>query len=190
MKKIKTVFVTVKPKEYLQQGIRYCGGYAIKSILSAYGLDNGRNPKEYLLSLYKSLGFTTPIILKRILKTYGLKATIKRINALSDDKKLEAIKNELNRNHPIIMLVGNGYSPTREYSPFRRQCISHYITIWGYNEKEKIFYVYDSYVSKKSYDKIKIGNIKRTYSEILRDWKGAFYSRHRNFLFMPVSKKS
>ena len=186
IKKGKEIFVTVKPKEYLQQGMRYCGGYTIKAILSAYGLDDGKTPKEYLPSLIKSLGFTTPKIIQRVLKKYGLSASIKRVNHLSDNKKLESIKKELDKNHPIILIVGNGYSPTGKYSSFRRQCISHYITIWGYNEEERIFYIYDSYVDKKSYDKIKIGNIKRSYLEILRDWKGSFYSRHRNFLFIPI----
>ena len=61
------VVVKVKPKEYLQQGMRYCGGYTIKAILSAYNFDDGRHPKKYLPLLIKSLGFTLPGDIKEVL---------------------------------------------------------------------------------------------------------------------------
>lgn len=131
----KKVVLSVKPKEYLKQGMRYCGGYTIKAVLSAYNLDDGRHPKDYL---------------------------------------------------PLF--IRNGYSPTGKYSAIRRQLISHWITIWGYDDKERIFFVYDSCVEPKCYDKIPVGNVKRTYKQILRDWKGAFYFRFKNFLYIPVIK--
>ena len=89
------VIVKVKPKEYLQQGMRYCGGYTIKAILSAYDFDDDRHPKKYLPLLIKSLGFTLPSNIKKILQKHGLKISIQRANKVSDKKKLELLKKEL-----------------------------------------------------------------------------------------------
>ena len=187
MSTIKKV-LKIKPKEYLQQGMRYCGGYDIKAVLSAYDLDDGRHPKNYLPTILKSLGFMTPKIIKDVLRNYRLRVNVKRANNLLDNKKLEAIKKELDKNHPVILLIGNGYSPKGKYSWIKQQLTSHWISIWGYNDKEKIFYVYDSFVDKNSYDRIPVGNVKRTYEQVLRDWRGSFYFRHINFLYISVSK--
>ena len=181
--------VNHKPREYLQQGMRHCGGYIIKAILSAYNLDDGRHPKKYLPLKIKSLGFTTPKLIQETLKQYGFDAPIKRANKFSDNEKIQSIKKELDKNHPVILLIGNGYLSTGEFSELRMNCVSHWITVWGYNDKEKTFFIYDSYVDKKSYDKIPVGNVTRTYEQVLRDWKGAFYFRIKSFLYIPVMKK-
>ena len=180
--------VTPKPREYLQQGMRHCGGYTIKAILNAYNLDEGRHPKKYLPSKIKSLGFTTPKIIQEILKRYGFDAPIKRANKLSDNEKIQVIKKELDKNHPVILLIGNGYLPTGEFSERRMNWVSHWITVYGYNDQEKKLFIYDSYVDKKNYEQIPVGNIKRTYEQVLRDWKGAFNFRIKSFLYISVRK--
>lgn len=176
--------IKIKPKEYLEQGMRYCGGYTIKAILSAYKLDDGRKPNEYLPSLKKSLGFTTPKIIQRVLKTYRINSQIKNADKLSDKEKIELIKNEINKNHPVVILIGNGYSKKGKYSWLQRQLIAHWISVWGYNDKEKVFYIYDSFAHKK--ENIPIGNVKRTYSQVLRDWNGAFYTK--SYLYIKIKK--
>lgn len=55
--------------------------------------------------------------------------------------------------------------------PILGKIVPHWITLWGYDDKEKVFYVYDSGLTKNLYDRnVAIGNTKRTYDEILRDW--------------------
>lgn len=181
--------VNHKPKGYLQQGMRHCGGYTIKAILSAYNLDDGRHPEKYLPPKIKSFGFTTPKIIQETLNEYGFDSLINRANKFSNNKKIQSIKKELDKNHPVILLIGNGYSPTGKYSALQRNCVSHWITVWGYDDKEKVFFIYDSYVEPNNYDKISVGNVKRTYEQVLRDWKGAFYFRFKSFLYIPVIKK-
>ena len=181
--------INKKPKEYLQQKLRYCGGYVIKGILSAYNLDDGRHPKKYLpiiqrLNL-KSFGMTTPIVISKSLEKYGLSALIKRANKFSDSKKIKLIKNELNKDHPVILLIGNGYSHNGKHYPIGRYLFAHWITIWGYNDNEEVFYIYDSFYHKK--DRMPVGNVKKTYPQVLRDWKGTFYTS--DFLYIPVIKK-
>ena len=185
MKKV----VNHKPKEYLQQGMRHCGDYTIKAIFSAYKLDDGRHPRDYLPPKIKRWGFTTPKLIQETLNKYGFDAPIKRANKFSDDKKIQSIKDELDNNHPVILLIGNGYSPTGKYSALQMNCVSHWITVWGYDDKEEVFFIYDSYFNPNSYDKILVGNVKRTYEQVLRDWKGAFYFRIKSFLYIPVIKK-
>ena len=165
--------------------MRYCGGYTIKAILSAYKLDDGRKPNEYLPSLKKSLGFTTPKIIQRVLKTYRINSQIKNADKLSDKEKIELIKNEINKNHPVVLLIGNGYSKKGKYSWLQQQLIAHWISVWGYNNRKELFYIYDSYAHRKK--NISIGNVQRTYQQLLRDWKGAFYTR--KYLYIIIDKK-
>lgn len=181
--------LNIKPKKYLEQRMRYCGRYTIKAIPSAYNLDDGRDAKKYLpltqRLFLKSFGMTTPYVINKILSKYGIYARIKIAKNLSDNNKLKAIKKEIDKNHPVILLIGNGYSKNGKYFQLGQKLISHWISIWGYNNKEKIFYVYNSYTHKK--DNIPIGNVKRTYSQVLRDWKGAFYTK--SYLYISIYKK-
>jgi len=176
--------INVKPKEYLEQGIRYCGGYTMKAILSAYNLDDNMHPKDYIPLLGKIIG-TFPRMIQQTLKEYGLNCSIKTAASLSDIKKLEAIKNELNKNRPVILFIGNGYTKRGKYYWLGQKLISHWISVWGYNDDKKVFYLYDSYYSKK--DKLPIGNVKRTYSQVLRDWRGTFYTK--SYLYISLDKK-
>lgn len=65
-----------KPKEYLKQGISHRGEYAVKGILSAYGLDIKSHPKEYHLNWTGTVTGTTlgPHYLIKILRKNGIDA--------------------------------------------------------------------------------------------------------------------
>ncbi len=179
--------INVKPREYLQQGMRYCGGYTIKAVLSAYDLDDRRHPKYYLPSLMQIILPTIPKSIQKVLEEHGFKASIKRANNLSDNKKIEAIKKEINKNHPVILFIGNGYTSSGKYYSLGTNFLSHWISVWGYDNKRKVFFIYDSYIDPRYYDKIPIGNVKRSYKQVLRDWKGVFY--FKSFVYIPVIKK-
>jgi len=57
------------------------------------------------------------------------------------------------------------------------------------NIGKKYFYVYDSAIPQKLYAKeIPIGNIERSYQEILRDWKGTFYPWPWKYCYLVVKK--
>ena len=185
---MKRKIIDVKPKKYLQQGIRYCGGYTIKAILSAYNRDDGRHPKEYLPRLTRFIRFATPKVIQQEFHKHNFEAPIRRANNFSNNQKINLLKKELNKNHPIVILVGNGYTPKGKYISVQRHLISHWISIWGYDNKEKVFFIYDSYCNPKYYDKVPVGNVKRTYNQILRDWKGAIYTKPISFIYIPVIK--
>lgn len=70
-----------------------------------------------------------------------------------------------------MISIGNGYLSDGKYSRLRSFFIGHWITLWGYDDAKKIFYLYDSAISKDDYDaNILIGNKTRTYLQVLRDW--------------------
>jgi len=205
--------INKKPKEYLPQGLRYCSGFTIKGILSAYNLDDGRSPREYL----GFFSIASPKFIKKILEKYGFSCQIKKAINFSYKDKIRLLKKELNKDHPVILLIGNGYSHNGKYSWIRQQLIPHWITIYGYNDKEKVFYIYDSFfhsrsktptesfekpqnskLSKKNFDAISfgngghskssIGNVKRTYKQLLRDWEGAIFTRKYIYISLIRNK--
>lgn len=168
--------LSIKPKEYLKQGLSHCGVYSIKAILSAYGRDTKKRPEDYHTSWF---GMLTGVALTReyianILQKHGLKATVKTAKDLSPKQKLGVLKEILTSNAPVLLSIGNGYRSDGSYNSLRAKLIGHFITLWGYDDKEQVFYVYDSCVPKDRYNStIPIGNTKRTYSQMLRDWKTA-----------------
>lgn len=168
-----------QPKEYLEQGFTQCGAYSVKAILSAYGKDDKKNPRDYQPNvLAKYTGINRGLYLwPKVLQSYGVPAKKGDAKNLSDEQKLILLRELLNEDNPVMLRVGNGYSKSGKYSPFIASFMGHWITLWGYNDEEGVFYIYDSYVPLKKHDKtIPIGNIKRTYKEIIRDWGKGFPS--------------
>lgn len=168
--------LTIRPKEYLKQGISHCGVYSLKGILSAYGKDDKENPEDYHISHIKHItGVVWNMeVFKKIFLSYGISVEARSAKDISPDQRLKILKEILSKNIPVMIRIGNGYLQNGRYSNFKGKIIGHWITLWGYNNEKKVFYVYDSCVPKNHYDKdIPTGNKKRTYFEMLRDWRGA-----------------
>lgn len=182
--------LSIKPKEYLKQGPSHCGMYTIKGILSAYGLDEHKNPENYHPNFIGRItGATLPRTLVKVLQRYGLKAGIKLAYGSKEDK-ISLLKTLLHKNRPIVLSIGNGYRQDGNYSSFRAKLVLHWITLWGYDDKEKVFYVYDSAVPKYKYDReIPIGNKKRKYDDVIRDWGARILSfGFWKYLYISVTK--
>ena len=165
------VVVSKKPKEYLQQGKGHCGVYTIKAILNAYNKDLNKDPKDYHIHWYeRQFGFMLPWSVMKVLKLHKLQAILSSGRNLSADQKLFLLKKLLSNDTPIAISIGNGYLPNGEYNEKQVKTLYHWVTLWGYNDNTQEFYVYDSCVPKEYYDTIPIGNKKRSYTEIIRDW--------------------
>ncbi len=174
------------PKEYLEQGLTQCGAYSVKAILSAYGKDDKKHPRDYqpnFLAKYTGINYGL-IVEPKVLKSYGLHTEKGDAKSLSDEQRIELLEKFIDEDKAVMLRIGNGYSKSGKYSSFVASFLGHWITLWGYNDEEKVFYVYDSYVSMKRHDKIiPVGNTKRTYAEILRDWGRGFPTIwHYNFI--------
>ena len=153
-----------RPKEYLEQGLSQCGAFSVKVILSAYGKDEKKHPRDYqpnLLAKYTGINHGLALWPK-VLKSYGIPAERGRTKHLSDEQRIELLKRFIDEDKIAMLRIGNGYSKSGKYSSFVASFVGHWITLLGYNDDEKVFYVYDSYVSLKRHDKtIPIGNTKR-----------------------------
>jgi len=181
-----TKTLTRAPKEYLEQGLTQCGAYSVKAILSAYGKDDKNHPREYqpnFLAKYTGIEFGL-ISWPKILQSYGISAQRGDTKNLSDEQRIELLKKIIDEDKIVMLRIGNGFSKSGKYNSFVASFLGHWITLWGYNDKEKVFYIYDSYISLKRHDKtIPIGNVKRTYAEIVRDWgKGFPPTRRYSFI--------
>ena len=172
-----TKLLTHSPKEYLEQGLSQCGAFSVKAILGAYGKDDKKHPRDYQPNfLAKHTGINRGLILwPKVLQSYGVFAERGDAKKLTDEQRTELLKKLIDEDKVVMLRIGNGYSKSGKYSSFVASFMGHWITLWGYNDDEKVFYVYDSYVSLERHDKtIPIGNTKRTYAEILRDWGKRF----------------
>ena len=168
----KKVVLTTKPDKYLKQGFSHCGVYSVKAILEAYGLNDKKHPKNYHTNwLGKITGWTMGRnYYNRVLSSYGLNAKRKDTKGMSDNERISLLKSLLSKDTPVMLRIGNGYLSDK-YNPIVGKLLSHWITLWGYDDKEQLFYIYDSALPEKFRLKdIPIGNTVRTYKEILRDW--------------------
>lgn len=180
METIKTLpnkfILSIKPKEYLKQGFSHCGVYSVKAILSAFGKDANKRPQDYHQDWLrrKSLSLTFgKHYYDKIFESNGIQAETTTAKNVSDTEKLNILKRLLTKNVPIMIRIGNGYTFSNRYSPFWGRIILHWITLWGYDDESQLFYVYDSAFPREFWEanKLPIGNTKRKYQEILRDWK-------------------
>ena len=188
MEKIPDKYIlSIKPKRYLQQGLSHCGAYSVKAILSAYGLDTKSHPKYYHPHwLGKLTGSTLgKQYYVNILKRHGVGAEIKSGEGMTDEERIALLKTLLIRNTPVMLRIGNGYISDR-YNPIIGKLVGHWITLWGYDDTRKLFYVYDSALPRLYWGRgLPIGNTTREYTEILRDWK---FGRWQGYLWPLVGK--
>lgn len=168
------IILSKKPKQYFKQGLSHCGVYSVKAILSAFGLDNKKHPKEYQTNWVGRHLFSMTIgrdYYVKIFSSYGLNAKAGNAEKLSGAERLDLLKRFLANESPIMIRIGNGYIFSNKYTPVLGKIIPHWITLWGYDEDKQIFYIYDSGLPKKCWkNDLLIGNTIRTYKEILRDW--------------------
>lgn len=167
------VVLRIHPKQYLKQGLNHCGVFAVKGILSALGIDDKLIPEEYHINRFgRLIGFASPQSLVKIMHSYGVDAFVKDAGNMSNQEKLEVLTHQLRTGNPVMIRIGNGFNRSDgTWSRFRWFVIGHWITLWGYDDQRGIFYVYDPAVPDALDDKnIPIGNKKRAYQEIIRDW--------------------
>ena len=91
----------------------------------------------------------TPWGIKKILKKHQLSFRVIKAKNLNSDDKLSLLKQELTKG-PLILLVGNGVTKKQIFSWRKAFTHWHYISLWGFSDKEQIFYVYDSNTQRQT----------------------------------------
>lgn len=180
--------VSRRPKEYLKQGLTGCGAYSVKGILSAYERDDKKHPLGY--SIIAILPFITTW--RRwvwILRSYGLNARCSFATELSPEERLARLKELLRQDTPVMLLIGNGYRGCGKWNKWQYRVVSHWITLWGFDDAKELFYIYDSAVPKKCYDtSLPTGNVARSYAQVLRDMEGGQpWWRHHAYIYITNS---
>lgn len=181
--------VSRRPKEFLKQGLMHCGAYSIKAVLEAYDKADKKNPEDYHLSWWQRIsGLTSAYTWQKVLRNYGLNAEVGNVKDLTQTGRLEFLKELLSNDAPVMVRIGNGYLPSGKYNPILGRIIGHWVTVWGYDDQMQVFYIYDSAVAPRLYDNIPTGNKRRSYKEMLRDWKGGLFPwPFWKFVFIRIS---
>lgn len=167
-----------RPAAYPKQRVGHCGAFSVKAILSAYGKDTRANPRQYHLTWLGRVTGSTPSrsYWARVLSTRGLSARVANAGTLPREDRVRFLKQLLLRGSPVMLLIGNGYLPNGRYIPLLGKMISHWITLWGWDDGDVVFYVYDSCVPWQRHDQdVPVGNTRRTYAEVLRDWEAPVF---------------
>lgn len=167
-----------RPKTYPYGGNSNCGVLTAKTILSSYGYDIGEDPNAYHPNKFaKITGWTLPGMLKRILNKNGLPVEIKFTRA-SAEEKIHLLKSLVQEGQPIVLMIGSispkkiaTFPPWAQFVPrVLSKIVLHWITIWGFDDERRVFYVYDSSVPVGKADSVPIGNRAITYKKTVTSW--------------------
>ncbi len=147
-----------------------CGMYTLKAVIEWYNGSQINNRRYYANNLFaKKTGYMFPSWLMKVLSQNGL--PVKKIHCrwTRKEKKIEKLK-ELLHKGPVVLLISHAYSSTRHFSFRRAFTLQHYISLRGYDDEKRIFYVYDSNVEKTHHkgDTLPVGNILLEYDRLLR----------------------
>lgn len=172
--------VPVRPKEYRYQAVRHCGAYNVQAVLHAYGLGDSRDPGDLhtsRLAVWSGSSISKDYY-PAILRAHGLEARAGSAAGLPDDEKIRLLKGLLAGGAPVILSVRNYFHRvTGRPREIKGRLLSHWISLWGYDDAEGAFYAYDTLVPPNLYDALPVGNKKRSYGTLLDIWPGSIFSR-------------
>lgn len=150
-----------------ERKIWWCAHYSLKAVIEwkrkkikdieDYSSD-WRSRNTYLM---------TPRWMKKVLKKYNLKYSILNGRKLNDNERLFLLKQNL-KNGPIILLIANWQTKKKRFHRWKALIHWHYVTLWWFNEKKKIFYVYDSNTKRSLWKK---WTLEIPYKYVLKEWK-------------------
>jgi len=149
--------------------IWWCAHYSLKAVIE-WKNKKGKPIEDYAADWRSRTTYLmTPWWITKVLKKYKLKYSIIKARTLSDEEKLYLLKYNL-RKWPIILLVANWQTKKKRFSRGRALTHRHYITLWWYDERKKMFYVYDSNTKRKTENETMKWTIKVPYKYILKEW--------------------
>jgi len=145
----------------------WCAHYSLKAVIE-WNWWKVKNIEAYSSDWWsRKTYFMTPWWIKKVLKKYKLSYTILNARKLNDNERLFLLKQNI-KDGPIILLVANWQTRKKRFSRGRALVHRHYVTLWWFNEKKKIFYVYDSNTKRSLW---KRWILEVPYKYILKEWK-------------------
>lgn len=145
-----------------------CAQYSLKAVIE--WKKNIKNPIQRYSADWRSRTtyLMVPWWIKRVLKKYKLKYEVLNAKKLSDDEKLNLLRNNL-RKGPIILLIANWQTRKKRFSWWKALTHWHYVTLWWYDDKNQFFYVYDSNTKRKTQQHLMKWTLKIPYKYILKE---------------------
>jgi len=144
-----------------------CAHYSLKAVIE-WNWKKVKDIKDYSSDWWsRNTYFMTPWWIKKVLKKYNLRYSILNARKLRDKERLFLLKQNL-KDWPIILLVANWQTKKKRFLWWKALIHWHYVTLWWYNDKKKIFYVYDSNTKRSLWSK---WMLEVPYKYILKEWK-------------------
>ena len=140
-----------------------CAQHSLKAVIE--GKQRISNPMKTYSSDWRSRTtyLMTPWGITKVLRKYQLAYEVIKAKRLKDEEKLNLLKEHLGKG-PIILLVANGQTKRNRFSLRRALFHWHYITLWWYHDREKMFFVYDSNTRRDTEQYLMKGTIKVPYN--------------------------
>ena len=149
--------------------IWWCAHYSLKAVIE-WNNKKVKSIEDYSSDWWSRKTYLmTPWWIIKVLKKYKLKYSVLKAKKLNENEKLFLLKQNLN-DGPIILLVANWQTKKNRFNRWKALTHWHYITLWWYNEKRKIFYVYDSNTKRKTGNKVMEWTLEIPYKYILKAW--------------------
>lgn len=147
----------------------WCAHYSLKAVIE-WKRNKSKPIEEYSAGRWsRNTYLMTPRSMKKVLKRYKLNYTVLNADGLNDEERLNLLKENLKK-WPIILLVANGQTKRKRFSRWRALTHWHYVSLWWYNEKKKIFYVYDSNTKRQTQGEVLEWTLRVPYKYILKEW--------------------
>jgi hypothetical protein len=145
-----------------------CGSYTTEWIARAVGLHP--IPSNKILGGPMWFDLFRPVFprdIKVLFKYRGMDSQEFDLSKKSDQQKLDWVRREVATNgKPIALLVRKG--------------LLHWIAVCGYDNKSKVFYIYDSLHGDSSMNPFfPLGNNSIRYEELINIWKGRWWMKYR-----------
>ena len=145
-----------------------CAQLSLKAIIEGYDRQ-AKAVQQYSQDIFSKIsGFMLPFSVLRVLKKH--KIPHKRISGrkLDYDQKIKLLQYHLH-NGPIFLLIANAYCG--KMKPKMRNALTHrhYITVRGYNNKNQIFFIYDSNTQERIFKNVPLGNSRMPYKELIKN---------------------
>jgi hypothetical protein len=122
--------------------------------------------------------FMTPRSVGWVLKKHWISYKFFKIFFLTPRKKIELMKKRLIY-WPILIFIANWLVKDKRFSRKKALTHRHYITIWGYDDNDWTFFVYDSSCVRPM-GWLPIWNIKIPYKYIIKERNLWFYKFFSN----------
>ncbi len=154
------------PQYNYRQTINDCAPFnaaAVVRALTKESVDSAEYAKNISWRLPNK--YTLPWGLEKQLKENNIVIDVPNLGLATDEERVLFLKEKLSQKEPIIILGKTG-------------SYQHYITIFGFDSSQDIFYVYDSMYDKESDGMTKDvngdapGNRNLTTEELLSFWRG------------------